>query len=514
MNFADGSQRRVATKMRVRARTAALAAMFLMAMATFVWSWKAVAKRMMAQGSLVDATSTIVPHRELLSKESRELLEDNFFVFETALGWCNSNQKTKYDGTEIRTIPDVQDVGMCCKACQESHLAADPPLSCNAWTWCGDQEACGSDYLRCTLKHIADMNRPATAFGSDVGWSSGVVNHAEESSSKADGRKKSEDTGTKYHVLLTAAGFGQQWLARIAYYHYCKIKEENPNSDMGGFTRVLHTGEPDVWMDVIPTFVALALPPGVDKGYIVLNRPYGVLQWIEQEMHKIPEKYVLISEPDHLFIRPLPNFMVNEKPATYPFWYIQPTDHRELIRKIVGSIPDKDFEHIHKIGSSPLILTKGDLAKIVPTWLNVSVVLKNNPESDQTFGWVQEMYAWSIASFLEGIHDFILVKDMILHPPFDSNPGNSPIIHLTYGMTFAKNGQFVRNDKAPWVFNKRDYSRLPPPRNLTPPPKGTTNKVVIKVIELINEATANIPGWDEYARDAVDHCCRFDASAQ
>ncbi len=43
---------------------------------------------------------------------------------------------------------------------------------------------------------------------------------------------------------------------------------------MGGFTRVLHTGQPDDLMDEIPTFVAQPLPQKVTdlKGYVVLNR--------------------------------------------------------------------------------------------------------------------------------------------------------------------------------------------------------------------------------------------------
>ena len=30
-------------------------------------------------------------------------------------------------------------------------------------------------------------------------------------------------------------------------------------------------------------------------------------------------RYVLMSEPDHIFIRPMPNFMVGDKPAAYNF---------------------------------------------------------------------------------------------------------------------------------------------------------------------------------------------------
>lgn len=37
--------------------------------------------------------------------------------------------------------------------------------------------------------------------------------------------------------------------------------------DMGGFTRLLHSGIPDDLMDEIPTFVATPLPDEGNKGY-------------------------------------------------------------------------------------------------------------------------------------------------------------------------------------------------------------------------------------------------------
>lgn len=31
-----------------------------------------------------------------------------------------------------------------------------------------------------------------------------------------------------------------QWQSRVMYHHFKKIKEANPDTDMGGFTRILH----------------------------------------------------------------------------------------------------------------------------------------------------------------------------------------------------------------------------------------------------------------------------------
>ncbi|XP_028105557.1 hydroxyproline O-arabinosyltransferase 3-like [Camellia sinensis] len=45
-----------------------------------------------------------------------------------------------------------------------------------------------------------------------------------------------------------------KWQCQIMYYWYKKVKAM-PGSDMGGFTRVLHSGNPDNLMEEIPTFV-------------------------------------------------------------------------------------------------------------------------------------------------------------------------------------------------------------------------------------------------------------------
>ena len=55
-----------------------------------------------------------------------------------------------------------------------------------------------------------------------------------------------------------------KWQSRVMYYYYKKHKD-GPGSEMGGFTRILHSGRPDNLMDEIPTFVVDPLPPGVDK---------------------------------------------------------------------------------------------------------------------------------------------------------------------------------------------------------------------------------------------------------
>ncbi|CAL5428296.1 unnamed protein product [Camellia sinensis] len=54
-----------------------------------------------------------------------------------------------------------------------------------------------------------------------------------------------------------------KWQCQIMYYWYKKVKAM-PGSDMGGFTRVLHSGNPDNLMEEIPTFVVDPFPDGLD----------------------------------------------------------------------------------------------------------------------------------------------------------------------------------------------------------------------------------------------------------
>lgn len=50
-------------------------------------------------------------------------------------------------------------------------------------------------------------------------------------------------------------------------YHWFKEarRRQGRGGEMGGFTRILHSGKPDEFIDEIPTFVADPLPEGTDQ---------------------------------------------------------------------------------------------------------------------------------------------------------------------------------------------------------------------------------------------------------
>ncbi|RDX69343.1 Hydroxyproline O-arabinosyltransferase 3, partial [Mucuna pruriens] len=300
---------------------------------------------------------------------------------------------------------------------------------------------------------------------------------------------------SKFHVAVTATDTAySQWQCRIMYYWYKKVKDM-PGSDMGKFTRIVHSGKPDQLMDEIPTFVVDPLPEGLDRGYVVMNRPWAFVQWLEKA--NIEEEYILMAEPDHIFINPLPNLAYGNQPAGYSFFYIKPDKHEKIIRKFYpkanGPITDID-----PIGNSPVIIQKSLLEEIAPTWVNVSLQMKDDQETDETFGWVLEMYAYAVASALNGVRH-TLHDNFMLQPPWDLDVGNKFIIHYTYACDYNLKGELTYGKIGEWRFNKRSYLTGPPPKNLSLPPPGVPESVV-QLVKMVNEATANIPKWDSLNR--------------
>ncbi|KAL7615106.1 hydroxyproline O-arabinosyltransferase NOD3 [Lactuca sativa] len=305
-------------------------------------------------------------------------------------------------------------------------------------------------------------------------------------------RSMTEKKNLKYHVALTATDAPySKWQCRIMYYWYKKVKDL-PGSDMGGFTRVLHSGSSDNLMEEIPTFVVDPLPDGLDRGYVVLNRPWAFVQWLERAT--IEEEYILMAEPDHIFVNPLPNLARGEHPAGFPFFYIKPAENEKVMRKFYP-MEKGPITNIDPIGNSPVIISKHVLEKIAPTWMNISLRMKDDLETDKAFGWVLEMYAYAVASALHNVRH-ILRKDLMLQPPWDGEVGKKFIIHYTYGCDYNMKGELTYGKIGEWRFDKRSYLRDPPPRNLPLPPPGVPQSVV-RLVKMVNEASANIPGWDK-----------------
>lgn len=552
--------------------------------------------------------------------------------FEDACGPVREH--VEYWGEAIAAaVPGVTSAAACCRLCRErSSPSADGLPSCNVWSWCGDAALddanstlaatqhggrCGNQRHHCWLKHLAHpLGASPMRAGPQVPWATGVcvapgprhgARHMEEVEAAAAATPNTPLAGgpfevpsegpaavvphrggeRRYHVLVTAAGPAVHWQCRVAYYWYLKTKracERAGPCDMGGWTRLLHEGRPDDLVDEIPTWVAKKLPPSIpDDGYVVLHRPWAILQWITSV--DIPEKYILMSEPDHIWLRPMPNIMLGERAASFPFFYIETAkkDYFPLTQTFfgrvvadgglakrleaqngkggadeggadggaergdvpfsapyalpaldvsTGSVPIpphaaetigldaaaaaaaaaspsspllrplelSEAERISPIGNAPTLLSKRDFTRMAPVFYNLSIAVHRDPAAVKAWGWVQEMYAFTIALCRSGTCDVDLLPRWMSQPPYDTDLAPYFLLHYTYGMDYDLQGRFTPGKVGEWRFDKRTYHVDPPPRRLDDPPQGLQNDLVRRLLAAINEATEMIPGWDDYAK--------------
>jgi hypothetical protein len=400
-------------------------------------------------------------------------------------------EHTEYGGDVVKWGQTflVDSARRCHDACV-AHLN-DEPLGCNIWVYCPVRAGCGNDqpHQACWLKHQSRPSVPVGLMDATNPWTSGSTAKPEDVNGERGAHKR-------FHVVVTTnANVYQAWQVRVMYYWYTKQKamQDPLTGQMGGFTRVLHDA-PDTLVDEIPTCVVDRLEN--EFGFVVLSRPNAFVEFFEK-CPEIEEEYILMAEPDHLYLRPLENLMNGNTPAAFPFFYIEPKKYPKLVRRFAGeAFTDAQIEAVDPIGSSPVFIHKDDLRRVAPVWRDVALKIKRDPEAEKAWGWVLEMYGYAIASAMVGLkHD--LRPRLQAQPPWDKSAGDFFILHFTYGNDYDLNGAFTPGKIGQWRFDKRQWMSSVPPKNLPLPPAGCDNELVKRLVEMVNEASASLPYWEK-----------------
>mmetsp|Transcript_19465 Transcript_19465/g.23299 ORF Transcript_19465/g.23299 Transcript_19465/m.23299 type:complete len:528 (-) Transcript_19465:155-1738(-) len=406
---------------------------------------------------------------------------------------CHAEAQAEYWGDVVKFgVNNIKkDAGECCEDCKNFPVTAENPDGCNTWVFCPAKEGCGGGgpFGACWLKYQPHPEAPAVNRGKDIPWTSGSLFQDRELTKSTPGKSR------KFHTVMTTNGSVYvNWQSQIMYYFFKKFKAlQGPDGDMGGFTRLLH-GEPDALMDEIPTVVVERL--NKEYGFVVLSRPNAFVQWLNKV--EIEEDYILMAEPDHIILRPIPNLMVGDKAAAFPFFYIAPKEFPDLIQKYVGPIGKRNVAKMDPVGNSPVMIHKNDLKKVAPTWADLAVKMKTDPEADKAWGWVLEMWAYTCAAQIEGVkHD--LIPKLAAQPPWDQTLDGFYILHYTYGNDFNEKGVFTPGKFGAWRFDKRSYMSRYPNKYFELPPKGTFPSVR-NLIEFMNEGMGNLTNWDDMAK--------------
>lgn len=85
-------------------------------------------------------------------------------------------------------------------------------------------------------------------------------------------------------------------------------------------------------------------------------------------------RYILMAEPDHIFVNPLPNLAAGGSPAGFPFFYIKPVDNEKIIRKF---FPEENgpVTNVDPIGNSPVIIKKVKITAILTHYKLKKIVI-------------------------------------------------------------------------------------------------------------------------------------------
>ena len=313
-----------------------------------------------------------------------------------------------------------------------------------------------------------------------------------------------------YHIVLTAQDSPYQaWQTRIMYYHFKKLQKANPCTEMTGFTRMLNSdgARRDGLMDEMPTTLVHALDRGsgchdsdqntCDMGFPVMNRPHGVTQLLAQldrGEHHIEEEYVLIAETDHVFMKEPKNRATPKMPACFPFGYMNA--QAEPLRGVVQRFVSANPKDVDPCGPSPVLIHLPQLRKLTPEWLSMSFALKRDAEADKHFGWVLEMWGYTLAATKLGIRHFVW-RDLqtepsaLWHSDLDGEPH---IYHYTFGLEYTSDGMPVTGGVGDWSLDKRHFMNEYPPPDMAAPPR-CAGKAAHRLHAMFNEAIAGTPQW-------------------
>lgn len=290
-----------------------------------------------------------------------------------------------------------------------------------------------------------------------------------------------------YHTLLTASsGIYQEWQTRIFHWHYLRMKRADRCGEVGGFTRLLTQPagtKADGLVGVMKTVVVTELTKGEDLGFVVLNRPHSLVEAFKRGDLDFAERFVLICETDHIFLKPMPNLATETEAVGYPFHYMLPTRNpktRALVRRFAGS--DEAARAVQQVGPSPILMRVDDVRRVAPDWEAVSFALKRDPEADAEFGWMLEMWGYSIACGKAGIRHKIL-DEMQIEPSSQFGTqitarraaGAPPlpthyVYHYTFAHEYSMEGVAQLDSKhGEWSFDKRNVQKYLPLGLIAPP---------------------------------------------
>merc|ERR1719160_2117255 len=307
-------------------------------------------------------------------------------------------------------------------------------------------------------------------------------------------------TQVPFHTLITCDGsVYEQWQSRLAYYWFKQQRAKDSCREMDGFTRVLHSGKADAFMEEIPSVVVPRLNAAEEMGYMGSDRPFAIKQLLRDGGIDISEDYILLLEPDHFLTRPVPNLAVQKQsPVAFDFWYMHGEGHPEsaaLVRRHCPRCP----ETVQPLGPSPVIASKETFHDLAPRWLELSIALRKDSDADAGItaagaanNWVSEMWAYSMAAAEANVtHDLLPLMWELNGLPAQGKPpsyNDTFMFHYAFPMYLDNSGSYLGDEaEAVWVFDKHEYRSQYPLSPIPALPSGAGD-AEHHFVSMLNEA--------------------------
>lgn len=172
---------------------------------------------------------------------------------------------------------------------------------------------------------------------------------------------------------------------------------------------------------------------------------------------------------------------------------------------------------VQPVGPSPALMHVNSLKRLTPLWLNLSVELKADPEADAAFGWVLEMWGYSLACANLGIQNFVW-QQLQIEPSATWHQNltveDPYIYHYTFGVEYTADGVPVVGAVGEWSLDKRHYFGGYPPKALEPPPECARECAWVWW-RAFNEATEQLGAqWDGRMMGGTTSFRRGDGAGQ
>jgi len=270
-----------------------------------------------------------------------------------------------------------------------------------------------------------------------------------------EGLQELKGKGGIHFVVTSGGGAYMEWQTKIMYQSVLDVTDSFRKGDITSFTRVLHANKADE-LD-IPTFFvdmeckSMAYYCG---GYRVAQRPRALRIFL-QTPGAVKAEYIFLGETDYIAMHPimLPRLAtgeVDEKvlPLAHKFGYIAWSVGENEIKEYLPSMTQIEWDGSYNTGPAPALLRADSLARIMPDYENLTGVFETvHPTAKAKFGWVREMWAYSLAAALSDLpHHYAEFGkppyngDLILEPgsswvatyPLPAGALDSIFIHYTY----------------------------------------------------------------------------------